>query len=191
MFSTAGWGSRKLSVVPPEDSGYSGRVLKATGRCAKHLFIAPIQEELNTNPLPLNDEAFRSMPKAICQKCGVAVPLPLLTEHIKSCDVIDVDDNLTNVDSGEPEDRKCKSSLFKIFLAYYIAFIEIINKTFSFKISLFLLATSISQQQICRSVLSAQKCLPLILLRYTLQPAGKGILLFFLLMAIVLLCVQV
>ncbi|XP_059195012.1 G2/M phase-specific E3 ubiquitin-protein ligase-like [Centropristis striata] len=30
------------------------------------------------------------------------------------------------------------------------------------------------ENQICRSVLSAQKCLPLSLLRYTLQPAGKG-----------------
>lgn len=124
MFSTAGWGSQKLCVVPPEDSGYSGRVLKAIGCCAKNLFIAPIQEELNTNPLLLNDEAFRSIPKAICQECGAAVPLPLLTEHIKSCDVIDVDDNLTNVDSSEPEERKCQNYLFKILLAYYIAFIK-------------------------------------------------------------------
>ncbi|CAL8303428.1 unnamed protein product [Arctogadus glacialis] len=29
------------------------------------------------------------MPKADCQKCGLPVPLPLLTEHIKTCDVID------------------------------------------------------------------------------------------------------
>ena len=133
MFSTAGWGQRKLSVVPPEDSGYSGRFLKAMGRCVKNLFIVPIQEELNTDPLPPNDEAFRSMPKATCQKCGVAIPLPLLTEHIKSCDVIDVDNNLTNVDSGEPEERKCKNSLFKILLTYYIAFIKLIQKHFVLK----------------------------------------------------------
>ncbi len=50
------------------------------------------------------------MPKATCQKCEVAVPLPLLTEHIKSCNVIDVDSdsNLANVDINEPEERKCK-----------------------------------------------------------------------------------
>ena len=128
MFSTAGWGSRKLSIVPPEDSGYSGRVLKAIGR-----YRSP-QFKKNLTQIP-----YHSMMKhsGACQKtfvrCGVAVPLPLLTEHIKSCDVIDVDDNLTNVDSGEPEERKCKNSLFKILLAYYIAFIKLIQKPFLLK----------------------------------------------------------
>ncbi|XP_061127123.1 uncharacterized protein LOC133147252 [Syngnathus typhle] len=83
-------------------------ILKSVSRGAKNLFIAPIQEELSTNPLPLTDEAFSSMPKATCQTCGVAVPVPLLTEHIKSCGVMYVgsDDNLADVESSEPEDRK-------------------------------------------------------------------------------------
>ena len=86
-------------IVAPDDTGYTGMMLKSVTRGAKNLFIAPIQEELSTNPLLLTDEAFSNIPKAACQKCEVAVPLPLLTEHIKSCNVIDVDsdDNLTNV----------------------------------------------------------------------------------------------
>ncbi|XP_039665280.1 uncharacterized protein LOC120564413 [Perca fluviatilis] len=106
--SAGGWGSRKLSLVAPDETGYTGMILKSVSRGGKNLFIAPIQEELSTNPLPLTDEAFSSMPKATCQKCGVAVPLPLLTEHIKSCDVMYVGscDNLANVESSEPEDRK-------------------------------------------------------------------------------------
>ncbi|XP_051560014.1 uncharacterized protein LOC127444597 [Myxocyprinus asiaticus] len=89
-------GVAENSLVAPDDTGYTGRILKAASRGGKNLFIVPIQEELSTNPLQLTDEAFSSMPKATCQKCGVAVPLHLLTEHIKSCGVIDVgsDDNL-------------------------------------------------------------------------------------------------
>ncbi|XP_036966615.1 uncharacterized protein LOC119026377 isoform X2 [Acanthopagrus latus] len=104
--SSGGWGSRQLSLVAPDDTGYTGMMLKSRG--AKNLFIAPIQEELSTNPLPLTDEAFSNMPKATCQKCGVAVPLPLLTEHIKSCDVMDVgsDNNLANVETSALEERK-------------------------------------------------------------------------------------
>nr|XP_055032086.1 uncharacterized protein LOC129420934 isoform X2 [Misgurnus anguillicaudatus] len=106
--SAGGWGSRKLSLVAPDETGYTGMMLKSISRGGKSLFIAPIQEELSTNPLPLNDEAFSSMPKATCQKCEVAVPLPLLTEHLKSCDVMYVgsDDNMANEESSEPEDRK-------------------------------------------------------------------------------------
>ncbi|XP_013855689.1 uncharacterized protein LOC106511483, partial [Austrofundulus limnaeus] len=80
-----GWGSRKLSLVPPDDIGYTGKILKAASRGGKNLFIAPIQEELSIDPLPLNDESFSSMPKAKCQKCGLGIPLQLLPEHVKSC----------------------------------------------------------------------------------------------------------
>ncbi len=47
---------------------------------------------------------------SVSLECEVAVPLPLLTEHIKPCNVIDVDrdSNLANVDISEPEERKCK-----------------------------------------------------------------------------------
>lgn len=110
LFCVGGWGSRQLSLVEPDDTGYTGMMLKSFTRGAKTLFIAPIQEELSTNPLQLTDEAFSSMPKATCQKCEVAVPLPLLTEHIKSCNIMDGSDNdLANVDISEPEERKCKN----------------------------------------------------------------------------------
>ncbi|CAL8350720.1 unnamed protein product [Boreogadus saida] len=61
------------------------------GRKTAHLDEASNheEEELSTSPLQLDDESFRNMPKADCQKCGLPVPLPLLTEHIKTCDVID------------------------------------------------------------------------------------------------------
>lgn len=111
LFSVGGSGSRQLSLVDPDDVGYTGMMLKYLTRGAKTLFIAPIQEELSTNPLQLTDEAFSSVPKATCQKCEVAVPLLLLTEHIKSCNIMDGSDNdLGNADISEPEEIKCKNS---------------------------------------------------------------------------------
>lgn len=106
-----GWGSRQLSLVAPDDAGYTDILLKSVTCETGNLYIVPIQEELRANPLPLTDEAFRNMPKVECQKCETAVPLPLLTEHIGSCNVIDVDSDVTvknvaNVDISEPE--QCK-----------------------------------------------------------------------------------
>ncbi|XP_041865098.1 uncharacterized protein LOC121654828 [Melanotaenia boesemani] len=103
--SSGGWGSRKLSLVSPDHSGYIGRLLKAASRGGKNLYIAPIQEELNTSPLQLNDETFSSMAKAMCHKCRVDVPLQLLKDHISSCEVIDVNSNndLPDSDSHPPE----------------------------------------------------------------------------------------
>lgn len=102
------WGSRQLNLVTPNDTGYTGVMLKSLSRGCKNLYIAPIQEELSTNPLPLTDVAFSNMPKATCQKCGLAVPLPLLTEHIKSCEVMDFcsDDNLANGEISQLEERQ-------------------------------------------------------------------------------------
>nr|XP_023648013.1 uncharacterized protein LOC111833701 [Paramormyrops kingsleyae] len=89
--SSGGWGSRKLTILAPDDTSYTGRILKAASRGGKNLFIAPIQEELSTTPLQLTDKTFSNMPKEACQKCGVAVPLQLLLEHVKSCAIINVD----------------------------------------------------------------------------------------------------
>ena len=160
--------------MAPDDTGYTGMMLKSRG--AKNLFIAPIQEELSTNPLPLTDEAFSNMPKATCQKCGVAVPLPLLTEHIKSCDVMDVgsDNNLANVETSALEERKCKNSYYSLFVSMLYG---INNRNIFLKITLFLPGTS--QQQICRNVLSAQICFLLTSLRYMLHHVWKGIYLLF------------
>ncbi|XP_077381337.1 uncharacterized protein LOC144021150 isoform X2 [Festucalex cinctus] len=103
---TDGWGSRPLCLVAPDDTGYTGMKLKSVSRGgATNLYIAPIQDALSTNPLALTDEAFSNMTKATCQKCGVAVPLPLLTEHIKSCDVVDVGND--DEETSELDERKC------------------------------------------------------------------------------------
>lgn len=50
-----GGGQRKLVVIPPDSDGYSGQQLKAVsgnGKCI--LYIAPLQEELDRTPLPLD-----------------------------------------------------------------------------------------------------------------------------------------
>ncbi len=113
MFSIGGWGSRKLSLVAPDHTGYTGKIVKAASQGGKSpLYIAPIQDELNTTPLQLSNEVFSDMPKAMCQKCGAAIPLQLLMEHLKSCNIIDVDndeDNLYNVEeNSEQGERQCK-----------------------------------------------------------------------------------
>ena len=158
--------------MAPDDTGYTGMMLKSVTRGAKHLYIAPIQEELSTNPLPLTDEAFSNMPKAACQKCEVAVPLPLLTEHIKSCNVIDVDsdDNLANVDISEPEERDCKK--YNIIYQFLQIYCVVFSNSF-LKIILFLPVTSL--QQTCRNVLSAKICFLLTPSRYMLRHVWKGI----------------
>ncbi|XP_055021239.1 uncharacterized protein LOC129412152 [Boleophthalmus pectinirostris] len=89
--STGGWGSRKLALVSPDDAGYTGRLLKSAAQGGKKLFIVPLQEDLDTSPLELTDEAFKGMAKVMCQKCGVDVPLQLLKDHVNSCSVIEID----------------------------------------------------------------------------------------------------
>lgn len=84
--SSGGWGSRKLTLIPPDESGYSAKYLKTATQGFKGvLYIAPLQTELNTTALPPESENFNDMPKEKCQKCGITYPLVILTAHIKSC----------------------------------------------------------------------------------------------------------
>ncbi|XP_016339404.1 uncharacterized protein LOC107686802 isoform X2 [Sinocyclocheilus anshuiensis] len=84
--SSGGWGSRKLNLIPPDESGYSAKHLKAATQGFKGvLYIAPLQMELDTTALPPESESFNDMPKEKCQKCGITYPLVILTAHIKSC----------------------------------------------------------------------------------------------------------
>ncbi|XP_014187163.2 uncharacterized protein LOC102296913, partial [Haplochromis burtoni] len=103
-----GWGSRKLSLVPPADIGYTGTILKAASHGGKNVYIAPIQEELSNDPVPLSDESFRCMPKAKCQKCGIGVPLQLLSEHLKSCPPLETpsESTVVNLDGDEPTEKE-------------------------------------------------------------------------------------
>lgn len=78
--------------------------MKAASRGARCLFVAPVQEKLCTNPLPLSDEAGSRLPKATCHTCAVAVPLQLLEEHIKSCADFEIlTDDLTSVNAAVDE----------------------------------------------------------------------------------------
>lgn len=57
------------------------------------MYITPLQDELDTAPLPPSSDAFRNMPKALCKKCNISFPLQVLTNHIKTCsDVVLIED---------------------------------------------------------------------------------------------------
>ncbi|XP_061663156.1 uncharacterized protein LOC133493618 isoform X2 [Syngnathoides biaculeatus] len=105
--SAGGWGRRKLTLIGPEDDGYTGTMLKVASRGVKNLFIVPIQEQLCTDPLQLTDEAFAKMPKAMCHKCRIDIPLHFLTEHIKSCGETELtsDKNVASVDLCDPAEK--------------------------------------------------------------------------------------
>ncbi|XP_073805090.1 uncharacterized protein [Danio rerio] len=91
--------------MAPADCGYTGRLIKATKIGENSvLYIAPLQDELDTAPLPPSSEAFRDMPNAICKKCNESYPLQLLTNHIKSCtDVVVVEDENDSQDEYQQE----------------------------------------------------------------------------------------
>ncbi|KAG9270250.1 hypothetical protein AMEX_G15174 [Astyanax mexicanus] len=92
--ASGGWGTRKLTLVTPDDGGYCSKLLKTASQNGKGiLYIAPLQMELDTSPLPPTSGSFSGMPKEKCQKCGVFYPLVILPAHIKSCEVINLEDD--------------------------------------------------------------------------------------------------
>ncbi|XP_057183745.1 uncharacterized protein LOC130550325 [Triplophysa rosa] len=105
---SGGWGSRKLTIVAPADCGYTGRLVKATKIGENSVFyIAPLQDELDTSPLPPSSETFRNMPKAVCKKCNRSYPVQVLTSHVKSCpDVVTLDDDEEAQDEAQDEERE-------------------------------------------------------------------------------------
>ena len=81
-----GGGRRSLVVIPPDLHGYTGQQLKAVSGNGKYtLYIYPLQEELDTIPLPPEAKEFENMPKAQCATCKKMVPLQILPLHIKEC----------------------------------------------------------------------------------------------------------
>ncbi|XP_056620134.1 uncharacterized protein LOC130434164 isoform X2 [Triplophysa dalaica] len=106
--AAGGWGIRKLTIVAPADCGYTGRLVKATKVGENSvLYIARLQDELDTTPLPPSSESFRNMPKAVCKKCNILYPLQVLTNHIKSCpDVVTLDDDEEKQDEAQDEERE-------------------------------------------------------------------------------------
>ncbi len=81
-----GCGQRKLNVVPPESEGYTAKSLKTASNNGKStLYIVPLQDTIDTSPLPPHAAEFEKMPKSICKTCGVMMPLQVLALHIENC----------------------------------------------------------------------------------------------------------
>ncbi|XP_025767068.1 uncharacterized protein LOC100690338 isoform X2 [Oreochromis niloticus] len=84
--ATGGSGRRKLTVIPPETEGYSVKTLKAVSGGGKSTFyIVPLQETLDTSPLPPDSQHFSKMPKKLCYQCNEVMPLQMLAVHINTC----------------------------------------------------------------------------------------------------------
>lgn len=99
-----GSGRRKLTVIPPEAEGYSVKALRAASAGSKATFyIVPLQETLDTSPLPPDSEHFSKMPKTTCYQCNEMLPLHMLAVHIKTCK-----GKFTSDESGE----EVRASLF-------------------------------------------------------------------------------
>ncbi len=85
-----GSGRRKLTVIPPEAEGYSVKALQAVSAGGKATFyIVPLQETLDTSPLPPDSHQFSKMPKMTCHQCNEVMPLQMLAVHVKTCKEIE------------------------------------------------------------------------------------------------------
>ncbi|XP_073719583.1 uncharacterized protein [Misgurnus anguillicaudatus] len=84
--ATGGCGVRRLNVIPPDSKGYTGSQIKsATASGKTMLYVVPLQEELDLNPLPSDAREFQKMPKATCQICNKGMPLQVLALHVQVC----------------------------------------------------------------------------------------------------------
>ncbi|XP_067289317.1 uncharacterized protein [Pseudorasbora parva] len=96
-----GSGQRKLMIVPPEADGYNGQYLKSSSGGGKiTMFIVPLQEELDSVPLPSDAVEFQKMPKATCQNCSLTMPLQILAMHVKSCSTTELSTEDDTTSSG-------------------------------------------------------------------------------------------
>ncbi|XP_035762214.1 uncharacterized protein LOC118453964 [Neolamprologus brichardi] len=81
-----GSGQRNLSLVSQGTQGYTAKTLKmATNNGKNTLYIVPLQEKIDTTPLPHDAAEFSKMPKSQCKTCGVTMPLQLLVCHVENC----------------------------------------------------------------------------------------------------------
>ncbi|KAA0721540.1 hypothetical protein E1301_Tti021731 [Triplophysa tibetana] len=84
--ATGGSGQRKVSLISMESEGYSGRQLRSVSNRGRNvIFLVPLQEELDTQPLPYNSAEFAKMPKVPCVTCNTNLPLHLLALHAEEC----------------------------------------------------------------------------------------------------------
>ncbi|CAL8378806.1 unnamed protein product [Boreogadus saida] len=80
-----GSGQRRLNLVSPDETGYTGAGLTRACGGKGCLYIMPIQHTLSTDPLPFTASEFKDMPKARCVTCSQSVPLQLLSLHVDTC----------------------------------------------------------------------------------------------------------
>ncbi|XP_034554905.1 uncharacterized protein LOC117823783 [Notolabrus celidotus] len=98
--AAGGSGQRKLAVVAPEAEGYTGSYLARASGGKSCLYILPIQDTLDTSPLPYTSTEFERMPKARCSRCHKNMPVQLLALHSQECmsgsfcETIDLEQNL-------------------------------------------------------------------------------------------------
>ncbi|ROL53451.1 Gastrula zinc finger protein XlCGF8.2DB [Anabarilius grahami] len=58
---------RRLNIIPPVSEGYTGSQIKSASASGKTmLYVVPLQEELDLNPLPADAREFKILPKATC-----------------------------------------------------------------------------------------------------------------------------
>lgn len=99
---SGGGGQRKLTVIPPDPDGYNGQQLKTVSSNGKStMYVVPLQEQIDTTPLPPDAREFEKMPKAQCTLCSQMVPLQCLPVHIKHCKMEHVDLCISSDDSME------------------------------------------------------------------------------------------
>ncbi|KAJ4930254.1 hypothetical protein JOQ06_019260 [Pogonophryne albipinna] len=84
--AAGGSGQRKLSVLVPEAEGYTGAYLAKALGGKGCLYIMPIQDTLDTSPLPYSSKEFENMPKARCAMCHLSMPVQLLALHAQECE---------------------------------------------------------------------------------------------------------
>ncbi|KAK7125348.1 hypothetical protein R3I93_010121 [Phoxinus phoxinus] len=84
--ASGGSGQRKTTPLPQGAEGYTAKVLKSSSNNGKNvIYIVPLQEKIDTTPLPFDAAEFARMPKNACMTCGKLIPLPLIQFHIESC----------------------------------------------------------------------------------------------------------
>ncbi|XP_034006682.1 uncharacterized protein LOC117498596 [Trematomus bernacchii] len=128
--AAGGSGQRKLSVLAPEAEGYTGAYLAKALGGKGCLYIMPIQDTLDTSPLPYSSEEFENMPKARCATCHLSMPVQLLALHAQECepsscsDRMDLEPDLdpdldespatSNPGNASPSVLPCRTSCSKI-----------------------------------------------------------------------------
>ncbi|KAF4110456.1 hypothetical protein G5714_007487 [Onychostoma macrolepis] len=75
-----------MTLISMDTEGYSGRQIRSVSNSGKNvLFLVPLQEEMDTQPLPYNSAEFAKMPKVPCVTCNTTMPLQMLALHAEEC----------------------------------------------------------------------------------------------------------